>query len=150
MLADRIPETTAISCQNASREPLLLPATGRWPPSSLGKMTTSVKPAMSSSEPMMRLVPKGMTLAPNQPKWSISRLKISWLNIGMIKACNCPISLNRWMAMVMVTTATIPTNQLQHGASASISWVGRMGIPASSDTSSSASVETEKETSVET
>ena len=121
MLADRIPETTAISCQNASREPLLLPATGRWPPSSLGKMTTSVKPAMSSSEPMMRLVPKGMTLAPNQPKWSISRLKISWLNIGMIKACNCPISLNRWMAMVMVTTATIPTNQLQHGASASIS-----------------------------
>ena len=99
---------------------------------------------------MMRLVPNGMTLAPNHPKWSINRLKISWLNIGIIKACSCPISLNRWMAMVMVTTATMPTNQLHQGASASIVSVGRMGIPASSDTSSNASVETVNETSVDT
>ena len=99
---------------------------------------------------MMRLVPKGMTRAPNHPKWSINKLKISWLNIGMISACNCPISLNKWMAMVMVTTATMPTNQLHQGASESIAWEGMMGNPASTDTSSRASVETVNETSVET
>ena len=54
------------------------------------------------------------------------------------------------MAMVMVTTATMPTNQLHQGASASIVSVGRMGIPAAIDTSNNARVETEKETSVET
>ena len=105
---------------------------------------------MSSNAPMTRFMPNGMTLAPNHPKWSIVRLKISWLNIGMIKACSCPISLNRWMAMVMVTTAMMPTNQLHQGAWASIVLVGKMGIPATSDTSNSANVETEKDTSVET
>ena len=65
-------------------------------------------------------------------------------------ACNWPISLNRWMAMVMVTTATSPQNQLHQGASANISLVGTNGIPASSDTSSNASVETVNDTSVET
>ena len=75
---------------------------------------------------------------------------MSWLNIGMTMACNCPISLNRWIAIVMVMTATMPTNQLHQGATASIWLVGKMGIPAINDTSSNANVETENETSVET
>ena len=44
----------------------------------------------------------------------------------------------------------MPTNQLHQGAWANIVLVGNMGIPASSDTSSSANVDTEKETNVET
>ena len=98
----------------------------------------------------MRLASRGITLAPNHPKWSISRLKISWLNIGMMIACKGPISLNRWIEIVMVTTATSPANQLHQDASASISPVGTIGLPDNSDTSNKASVETEKDTSVDT
>ena len=70
--------------------------------------------------------------------------------MGMMIACNWPISLNRWMAMVMVTTAISPTNQLHQGVAASTWLEGTIGMPASIDTSSNANVDTENETSVET
>ena len=112
--AERHPESTAASCHSTFRKPPLstLPLF-----LSRGMMTTIVTPTISSTAPIARCQPSGITLAPNHPKWSMHKLNISWLNMGITIACSWPNSLKRCMAMVIVISGIMPMNQLHHGAS---------------------------------
>ncbi len=89
---ERHPDSTAASCHSTFRSPplsVLLLLLSR------GMMTTKVTPTISNKAPMARCQPKGMTLAPNHPKWSMHKPNISWLNMGITIAWSWPNSLNR-------------------------------------------------------
>ncbi len=112
--AERHPESTAASCHSTFRKP---PLSTLLLFLSRGMMTTIVTPTISSTAPIARCQPSGITLAPNHPKWSMHKLNISWLNMGITIACSWPNSLKRCMAMVIVISGIMPMNQLHHGAS---------------------------------